>query len=82
MPRRRLTRAVAATALAATVAGLAGTAQPASAAPIVLNWTADVDSQIGGLINQTLELPEGTFSGEVDLGSGGLEGDTTCPPAR
>lgn len=79
MPRRRLTRAVAATGLAATATGLAGTAQPASAAPIVLDWTAEVDSQIGGLINQTLEFPEGTFSGEVDLGSGGLEGDIELP---
>jgi hypothetical protein len=79
MPRRRLTRAVAATGLAATATGLAGTAQPASAAPIVLDWTAEVDSQIGGLINQTLEFPEGTFSGEVDLGSGGLEGEIALP---
>ncbi|HET6952631.1 MAG TPA: lipase family protein [Acidimicrobiales bacterium] len=77
---RRRARIVAATALGALAVGTVGAAPPASAAPIVLDWTADVDSQVGGLINKTVEFPQGTFAGEVDLGTGGLTGDIALPP--
>ncbi len=79
MRLRRPARAVAATLLAVTGIGLVGPAPPASAAPIELDWTADVDSQVGGLINQTVAFPQGTFRGEVDLGTGALEGDIDLP---
>src|SRR5690606_7044470 len=59
--------------------GMVGAAPPASAEPIVLDWTADVTSQVGGLINQPLNFPQGTFAGEGDLGTGGLSGDIELP---
>jgi pimeloyl-ACP methyl ester carboxylesterase len=75
----RYARAVAATVLVALTAGMVGTAAPAGAAPITLDWNADVDSQVGGLINQPLAFPAGTFAGEVDLGGGALSGDIALP---
>jgi hypothetical protein len=70
-----------ATALAAMTLGVAGTAPPASAAPITLDWTADIDSTIGGLINKTVEFPEGSFAGQVDLSTGAMTGDIELPTA-
>ena len=82
MRLRTPARVLAATTVAALTACLVGAAPPASAAPIVLDWTADVDSQVGGLINQTLTFPQGSFAGEVDLGTGALEGDIDLPPGE
>ena len=77
----RTARVVTATALAAVALGVAGAAPPASAAPITLDWTADVDSNVGGLINKTLEFPQGSFDGEVDLSTGAMSGDIELPAA-
>ncbi len=80
MRRGRLARLLAGSVLSALTVGMVGTAQPASAEPIVLDWTADVTSQVGGLINQPVTFPQGAFAGEVDLGTGGLTGDIELPP--
>lgn len=82
MRTRGWRRAAAAAALMGVAAGLLGTAQPAAAAPIVLDWNADVQSQVGGLINQPVTFPQGTFLGEVDLGTGGLSGDIELPAGQ
>jgi Secretory lipase len=81
MRRGRTARVVTATALAAVALGVAGTAPPASAAPITLDWSADIDSTIAGLINKTVEFPEGTFDGQVDLSTGEMTGDIALPTA-
>ena len=78
--RRRMWRpAAAVAALMGVTAGLVGSAPPVAAAPIVLDWNADVESQVGGLINQPLTFPQGTFAGEVDLGTGAMSGDIDLP---
>src|SRR5918998_6959466 len=78
--RRRMWRpAAAAAALMGVTAGLVGSPPPVAAAPIVLDWTAEVESQVGGLINQPLTFPQGTFAGEVDLGTGAMSGDIDLP---
>ena len=79
MRRGKHARLLAGTVLSALTVGMVGAAPPASAEPIVLDWTADVTSQVGGLINQPLDFPQGTFAGEVDLGTGGLSGDIDLP---
>lgn len=83
MRRRGWRRAAAAAALTGVVAGvIGGAAQPAAAAPIVLDWNANVQSQVGGLINQPVTFPQGTFLGDVDLGSGDLSGAIDLPAGQ
>lgn len=78
----RLVRRAVAGLCAATVSiGLAA-APPASAAPLPIdNWHAAVSTHIGGGINMDVAIPEGTFSGSVELDNGHLTGDLNLPPA-
>jgi hypothetical protein len=75
----KVARLAAASALATVTLGLAGPLQAASAAPLPLDWTADVDSTVAGLVNTTVEFPQGSFVGNVDLDAGTLQGDIDLP---
>ena len=78
---RRRVAAVAAALTAATALSVVGAAQPASAAPLPIDWEADVTAQVGGLVNQSATMNDGRFVGEVELDNGTLSGDMTLPPA-
>jgi hypothetical protein len=78
---RRRVAAVAAALTAATALSVVGAAQPASAAPLPIDWEADVTATVGGLVNQSATMNDGRFVGEVELDNGTLSGDMTLPPA-
>ena len=78
---RRRVAAVAAALTAATALSVVGAAQPASAAPLPIDWEADVTATVGGLVNQSATMNDGRFVGEVELETGTLSGDMTLPAA-
>jgi hypothetical protein len=78
---KRLARLAAAGALAATMLGLVAPAAPASAAPLPIDWTANVKSQVGGLVGQTAQFGEGSFVGSLEASTGELTGEFELPPA-
>jgi hypothetical protein len=94
MRSRFFARAGTAAALVGLVFGLVSL-QPASAAPavstapaaptqapIVIDWAANVESQVGALINAPVAFPEGRFTGQADLAAGSVEGDFELPAGR
>lgn len=78
---RRRVAAVAAALATATALSVVGAAQPASAAPMPIDWEADVTAQVGGLVNTAATMNDGRFVGEVELETGTLSGDMTLPAA-
>jgi hypothetical protein len=76
---RALSRAVKAACAATLSIGLAA-AQPASAAPLPINnWSANVTTHIGALINTDVTIPAGTFNGSAELTTGDLSGHLVLP---
>lgn len=81
MPTTRR-RASAITFVLALVALCFAQANPAAADPIIpINWSVQTTTTLKSL-NQTVVSPPGTFTGQVDLGTGALTGDLALPPAR
>jgi len=79
--KRAISRAVKAACVATLSIGLAA-AQPASAAPLPINnWTANVTTHIGALVNADVPIPPGTFNGSVELTTGAMTGNLELPPA-
>jgi hypothetical protein len=78
---RRRVAAVAATVATATALSVVAAAPPASAAPLPLDWEADVTATVGGLVGQTATMNDGRFVGEVALETGTITGDMELPPA-
>lgn len=78
---RVLSRAVKAACAATLSIGLAA-AQPASAAPLPINnWSANVTTHIGALVNTDVTIPAGTFNGSAELTTGDLTGHLELPSA-
>jgi hypothetical protein len=81
--RSRLRRPLAAaTAMAAGLAASLALAPPASAEPLVpIDQSIDAVATIASL-DQDIEITGGSFTGTVDLGTGGVSGDIVLPPAK
>ena len=79
MRKRVLARAAVAACAAALSLGVASV-QPASAAPLPLtNWTANVKTHVGALVNQDVTIPTGKFNGSVETTTGAMTGTLDLP---
>jgi hypothetical protein len=72
-------RATLAGAVAVLVIGVAGMAQPASAADLPINLAGEVDSHLAALINSDVTFPA-TFNGGADLTAGTISGTFATEP--
>jgi hypothetical protein len=59
--------------------------QPASAAPSanfpITNWTTNVKTHVGGLVNTDVQIPTGTFNGSLNLDTKQLTASLNLPAA-
>ncbi len=68
-------------ALVLTVAAFSASAAPATAASTLpIHWTVQASTHIKSL-NMDVQIPAGTFDGEIDLATGDLTGNLNLPPA-
>jgi hypothetical protein len=80
MRRKAFTRTAAAVGATAALVGVT-MAQPASAQSLELDMTADVTTHVAGMVDTTVEIPTGSLTGSVDLGTGELDTSLDLPAA-
>ncbi|HET8929291.1 MAG TPA: hypothetical protein VFN21_01410 [Acidimicrobiales bacterium] len=79
--RRRIRLPVLASAVALALAAATFAAAPSGAATTVpIHWQVNASTHIRSL-NMDVQIPTGTFDGEVDLATGDLTGHLNLPPA-
>lgn len=79
--RHRIRIPLVASIVALVIAAATFTAAPSGAATTIpIHWKVDASTHIESL-NMDVQIPEGTFDGEVDLATGALTGNLNLPPA-
>jgi hypothetical protein len=79
--RKRIRIPLLASIVALVMAAATFTATPSGAATTIpIHWKVNASTHIASL-NMDVQIPEGTFDGEVDLATGALTGNLNLPPA-